>query len=165
LLSLGKLLELKAKGENMKFLVCLLILISSSVYADSIYKWVDGDGNTLYGDVPPPSVHTEEIRVDVAPSDPGRALPRLETSDPGSSTPESGTPDSSSPESAQPDPEMSDDQAEAICKQAHQEIKYLNKARHRSKVRNPDGTSRHINTEERKARREQSKQDIEDYCK
>jgi hypothetical protein len=165
LLSLGKLLELKAKGENMKYLVCLLILISSSAYAGSIQKWVDDEGNTHYGDVPPPSVHTQEIRVDVVPSDTGKALPRLEASDPESSTPASGTPDSSSSDSAQPDPEMSDDQAEAICKQAHQEIKYLNNARHRSRVRNPDGTSRHITTEERKARREQSKQDIEDYCK
>jgi len=149
----------------MKYLVCLLILISSSAYAGSIQKWVDDEGKTHYGDVPPPSVHTQEIRVDVVPSDTGKALPRLEASDPESSTPASGTPDSSSSDSAQPDPEMSDDQAEAICKQAHQEIKYLNNARHRSKVRNPDGTSRHITTEERKARREQSKQDIEDYCK
>ena len=149
----------------MKYLVCLLILISSSAYADKIYKWVDGDGNTHYGDVPPPSVHTEELRVDVVPSDPGKALPRLETSDPESSATDSSTTGSASPDSTEPDPEMSDDQAESICKQAHREIKYLNNAKHRSRVRNPDGTTRHINTEERKARREQAKQDIKDYCK
>jgi hypothetical protein len=74
---------LKAEEKNMKYLVCLFILISSSAYADDIYKWVDEDGNTLYGDVPPPSVHTEELTVDVAPSDPGRPLPRLGIGDSG----------------------------------------------------------------------------------
>jgi hypothetical protein len=149
----------------MKYLVCLFILISSSVYAGSIYTWVDEEGETHYGDAPPVSVTTEEVSVDVAPSNPGKPLPRLETSDPESSTPESSTTDSSSPDSAQPDSEMSDDQARVICEQAHQEIKYLNNAKHRSRVRNPDGTSRHITTEERKARREQAKQDIEEFCK
>jgi hypothetical protein len=149
----------------MKYLVCLFILISSSVYASSIYTWVDGEGETHYGDAPPVSVTTEEVSVDVAPSNPGPPLPRLETSDPESSTPESSTTDSSSPDSTQPDSEMSDDQAKAICEQARQEIKYLNNAKHRARVRNPDGTSRHITTEERKARREQANQDIEEFCK
>lgn len=141
------------------------MLISSSAYAGSIQKWIDEEGNTHYGDVPPPSVHTQEIRIDVVPSDPGRALPRLETSDPGSSTPESGTPESSSTDSAQPEAEMSDDQAAAICKQARHEKKYINQSKHRSKVRNPDGSFRHLPKEERISRREQAKQDIEDYCK
>jgi len=160
LLSLGKLLELKAKGKNMKYFVCLLILISSSTFAEGIYKWVDDDSNTNYGDVPPPSVDTEELSVDVAPSDPGRALPRLETSDPGSATTSS-----SSPDNAEPDSEMTDDQAEAICKQAHHGIKVLNNSKRRSNVRKPDGGYRRMTTEERKIYRKQSEQDIKDYCK
>ena len=149
----------------MKYLVCLFILISSSVYASSIYTWVDEEGETHYGDAPPASVIIEEVSVDVAPSNPGPPLPRLEASDPESSTPETSTTDSSNPDSTQPDSEMSDDQAKAICEQARQEIKYLNNAKHRARVRNPDGTSRHITTEERKARREQANQDIEEFCK
>ena len=147
----------------MKYLACLFMLISSSAYADNIYKWVDQDSITHYGDVPPASVTTEEIRVDVAPSDPGRALPRLETSDPGSSNTDSDSPGSAKSES-ESEPEISDDQAKALCKRARQEIKYLNEAKHRARARNPDGTSRHLTTEERKARREQAKQDIEDFC-
>jgi hypothetical protein len=165
LLSLGKLLELKAKGKNMKYLVCLFMLISSSAYADSIYKWVDEDGNTHYGDVPPPSVHTEELRVDVVPGNPGKALPRLETSDPESSTTESSTTSSNSPDGAEPDPEMTDDQANAICEEAHREIKVLNNSKHRSRVRNSDGTSSHLSGEKRKAYREQANQDIKEFCK
>ena len=147
----------------MKYLVCLLILISSSAYADGIYKWFDEDGNTHYGDVPPPSVHTDEIRVDVVPDNPGKALPRLETSDPGSSTTSSSGP--GSPDGAEPDPEMTDDQVKAICKQAHYEIKVLNNSKRKSKVRNPDGSHRRMTTEERKAHRKQSEQDIKDFCK
>ncbi len=150
----------------MKYLACLFMLISSSAYADNIYKWVDQDSITHYGDVPPASVTTEEIRVDVAPSDPGRALPRLETNDPGSSNTDPASPGSVKSESeVEPEPEISDDQAKALCKQARKEIKYLNEAKHRARVRYPDGTSRHVTTEERKARREQAKQDIEDFCK
>ena len=165
MLSLGKLLELKAKGENMKYLVCLLILISSSAYAGSIQKWVDDEGNTHYGDIPPTSVHTQEIRVDEAPGNPGKALPRLETSNPESSATDSSTTSSNSPDSAQPDPEMTDDQAKAICEQAHFEIKVLNNSKRRSRVRNSDGTSRRMTTEERKTHRNQSEQDIKDFCK
>ncbi len=159
-----KLLEFKAKEKNMKYLVCLLILISSSAHAGSIQKWVDDEGNTHYGDVPPPSVHTQEIRVDTVPGDPGKALPRLETSDPGSSTAESSTTSSNSPDGAQPDPEMTDDQAKAICEEAHREIKVLNNSKRRSRVRNSDGTSRHLAGEERKAYRDQANQDIKEFC-
>ena len=149
----------------MKYLVCLFILVSSSVYADGIYKWVDEDGNTHYGDIPPPSVHTEELRVDVAPSDTGKALPRLGTGDPETGTPKSGTSESGSTDSAQPDSEISDDQAETICKEAHRERKILNNSKRRSRIRNPDGSYRLMNIEERKAHRKQSDQDIEEFCK
>jgi len=158
-----KLLRLKAKGKNMKYLVCLLALISSSAYADGIYKWVDDDGNTHYGDVPPPSVHTEELRVDVVPSNTGKALPRLETGDPGSSNTSSSG--SASPHSAEPVAEMTADQANAICKQAHYDKKVLNNSKRRSRVRTPDGGYRRMTTEERKVYRKQSEQDIKQYCK
>jgi len=149
----------------MKYLVCLFMLISSSAYAGTIQKWVDDEGNTHYGDIPPPSVHTQEIRVDVAPSDPGKALPRLETADPGSSTTESSTTSSSSPDSAQPDTELTDDEKKALCKEAHRERKVLNNSKRRSRVRNPDGSYRLLTTEERKVYRKQSERDINEFCK
>ena len=154
----------------MKYLVCLFILISSSVYASDIYTWVDEEGETHYGDAPPVSTTSEEVRVDVAPSNPGEPLPRLGTKDTESGaskpgTPESSTPDSTTPDSAQPDSEMTDEQAQAICKQAHHERKVLNNSKRRSKVRSTDGTIRIMTTEERKTHRIQSDQDIEQYCK
>jgi len=154
----------------MKYLVCLFILISSSVYAGSIYTWVDEEGETHYGDAPPVSTTSEEVRVDVAPSNPGEPLPRLETRDTESGaskpgTPESSTADSATPDKAQPDLEMTDEQAQAICKEAHRERKVLNNSKRRSKVRGEDGTTRVMTTEERKSHRKQSDQDIEQFCK
>jgi hypothetical protein len=157
-----KLLEWKPKERNMKYLVCLILVITSSAYANGIYKWIDEDGNVHYGDAPPASVATEEVTVDVAPSVPGKPLPRLETSDPGSSTTSSESPANDEPE---PEPEVSDEQAENICSQAHRNLTKLNKSRRKARVRNPDGTTRQMNNEERKASREQANQNVKDYCK
>jgi hypothetical protein len=112
-----KLLKLKTKERNMKYLVCLIILISSSAYAGSIHKWVDEEGNTHYGDAPPASVSTKELRVDVAPSDPGKALPRLGTSDSASA---SGNSSSGKPVSKVPE-----DQAKVACEQARGDLKII----------------------------------------
>ncbi len=155
-----KLLELKPKERNMKYLVCLFILISSSTYAQGIYKWTDEYGKIHYGDSPPASVIAEEVTVDAAPTNPGRALPRLEISDP-----VSNTTSSDSPEKDEPEPEISEEQAKENCKQAHRNLTNLNRSRNKARVRNPDGTSRQMNNEERKASREQANQYVKEFCK
>jgi hypothetical protein len=157
-----KLLELKAKEENMRYLVCLFILISSSAYADGIYKWIDEYGKTHYGDSPPASVIAEEVTVDAAPSNPGKPLPRLEISDPVSSATSSDSPEKDEPE---PEPEITEEQAKEMCRQAHRNLTNLNRSRNKARVKNPDGTSRQMNNEERKASREQANQHVKDYCK
>ena len=74
-----KPLEIRNKMKHMRMIICLLIMTSSSLFAGSIHKWVDDDGNIYYGDAPPFTVETELVRVLSAPSNPGRALPRLST--------------------------------------------------------------------------------------
>jgi hypothetical protein len=144
----------------MKYLVCLVLMITSAAYANGIYKWIDEDGNVHYGDAPPDSVATEEVTVDVAPSVPGKALPRLEISDPVSSTTSSD-----SPEKDEPEPEISEEQAKEICEQAHRDLSKLNRSRNKARVRKPDGTSRQMTTEERKASRAKANQNVKDFCK
>ncbi len=155
-----KLLELKSKEKNMKYLVCLFILISSSTYAQGIYKWTDEYGKIHYGDSPPASVTPQEVTVDKAPSNPGKALPRLKIDDS-----ESSATSSDSPVSAESEPEVSDEQAKDICRQAHRDLSKLNRSRNKARVRKPDGTSRQMTTEERKASRAKANQNIKDYCK
>jgi len=154
-----KLLKLKTKERNMKYLVCLFILISSSAYAGSIHKWVDEEGNTHYGDAPPNSVTTQELRVDVAPSDPGRALPRLGTSDSASASGGGST----STGSGKPDSKVPEDQAKTACEQAQGDLKIISSSP-RIRLKNADGTSRYMTTEEIKARRENAEKDVTEFC-
>jgi hypothetical protein len=151
-----KLLELKTKETIMRYIICLLILISSSAYATSIHKWVDEDGNTHYGDAPPASVPTKQLTVDVAPSNPGKALPRLGTDDP-----ESGGGSSASSGNADKAPE---DQAKSACERAQADLKVI-KSSERVRLKNADGTSRYMTTEEIKARLEASEKDVKSFCK
>ncbi len=144
----------------MKYLVCLFILISSSVYAQGIYKWTDEYGRIHYGDSPPASVTPQEVTVDKAPSSPGEPLPSLKIDDSGSSATSSD-----SPVSAKSEPEMSDEQAQDICNQAHRDLTKLNQSRNKARVKKPDGTTRQMTNEERKASREQANRNVKDFCK
>jgi hypothetical protein len=153
------LLELKTKERSMKYLICLFILFSSSAYAGSIHKWVDEDGNTHYGDAPPASTTTKELKVDTVPSDPGKALPRLGTSDSGSAT--TGANNSGSTNSGSKVP---DDQAKAACEQAQGDLKIIQSSS-RVRLKNPDGTSRYMTTEEIKSRQQKAEEDVKSFCK
>jgi len=63
----------------MRYLIFLILVVSTSLHAGTIQKWVDENGNVHYGDAPPVSTKTENISVQSAPSNPGKALPRLST--------------------------------------------------------------------------------------
>ena len=141
----------------MKYLVCLFILISSSAYAGSIHKWVDEEGNTHYGDAPPASVTTKELRVDVVPSDPGKALPRLGTSDSASASGGGST------SSGKPGSKVPADQAKTACEQAQGDLKIISSSP-RIRLKNADGSSRYMTTEEIKARRENAEKDVKEFC-
>ena len=54
---------------------------STSLNAAAIHKWVDDKGNVHYGDAPPTKTSSKNVRVQSAPSDPGKALPRLNSPD------------------------------------------------------------------------------------
>ena len=151
------LLEMKTKERNMKYLICLFILISSSAYAGSIHKWVDEDGNTHYGDAPPASVTTKELRVDVVPSDPGKALPRLGTSDSASASGGGST------GSGKPVGKVPEDQAKTACEQARGDLKIISSSP-RIRLKNADGSSRYMTTEEIKARQENAEKDVKEFC-
>ena len=138
----------------MRYFIYLIIFLSTSVQAGSIQKWVDEDGNIHYGDAPPVSVKTEQVRVIGAPSDPGKALPRLNNS---------GSGDSAS--SGEPGPsDVPEDQAKLACDRAQEDLKVL-KSSSRIKLKAADGTSRYMTTEEIEERRKTSEEDVKNYCK
>ena len=75
---------------NMKYFIYLLVMVSTSLGAGEILKWTDEDGNVFYGDAPPLEAITEPVRVIGAPSNPGRALPRLSDGNSGGNSNNSG---------------------------------------------------------------------------
>ena len=145
----------------MRIIICLIILTSSSLYAGEILKWVDEDGNIYYGDLPPLSVETERIRIISAPSNPGRALPRL--SDQGSK--DKGNPDSTNAAAGgdQGAPRLPDDQAKIACKEATDDLQVIKRSS-RIRLKSADGTTRYMTTEEINTRRENAEKAVSLHC-
>jgi len=139
----------------MRYLIYLTLLASTSLTAGSIHKWTDADGNVFYGDAPPISAKTEGVWVQSAPSNPGKALPRLSPPDseaaPGSesaTTAGNGVPA---------------DQAKAICDNAQKDLEVI-MGSNRIKLKLADGSTRYLSTEEIDQRRTQAEADINRFC-
>ena len=141
----------------MRYSIFLMLLASMSLNAGSIHKWVDDEGNVHYGDSPPAKVKTEGVRVQSAPSNPGKALPRLSTK----STAENK--DTSSTGSPTGDAEVPEDQAKIACDNAREDLRIINSSS-RIKLRNTDGSTRYMTTEEIEERKTQAEADVERFC-
>ena len=147
----------------MRYLIYLTLLASASLNAGSIHKWTDADGNVFYGDTPPVSAKTEGVRVQSAPSNPGKALPRL--SSPGSTDASPGSTDaaeSDTPATAG-NGNVPTDQAKLACDNATEDLDVIGRSS-RIKLQLADGTSRYLTSEEIDARRAQAEDDIQRFC-
>ena len=140
----------------MRFLIFLALLVTVPLQAGTIKKWVDEEGNVYYGDSPPVSVKTENVRVLSAPSNPGKALPRL--SSPGTEESSGGT--SGGADSDQ----VPADQAQIACQKAREDLQVINRSS-RIKLRSADGTERYMTTEEIEERKSLAEKDIKQFCK
>ena len=139
----------------MRFALVPILLLAVSVQAGSIHKWVDEDGNVHYGDAPPVSAQTENVRVLSAPSNPGRALPRLGDTG-GDENAAAGT-------TAAASDEVPEDQAKIACEQAQEDLAVINRSS-RIKLRGADGSERFLSTEEIAERKERAEADIDRFC-
>ena len=140
----------------MRYLIYLTLLASTSLTAGAIHKWTDADGNVFYGDTPPTSAKTEDIRVQSAPSNPGKALPRL--SAPGSPVAaDSDTPATDS------NGNIPADQATIACDNAQQDLDVLGRSS-RIKLTSTDGTTRYLTSEEIQERRAQAEDGVPRFC-
>jgi hypothetical protein len=134
----------------MRYLTYLVLVVSTSLNAGAIQKWVDENGNVYYGDAPPVKAKTESIHVQSAPSNPGKALPRL------------SAPDETQQAAAQP--EVPKDQASEICENARNDLKVI-KNSSRIKMKQADGTVRYLSKEEIAKRKADSEAEVTRYCK
>ncbi len=144
----------------MRVIICLFILASSSLHAGEILKWVDEDGNIHYGDAPPIAAETERVRVLSAPSNPGKALPRLSTDD---STGNSSRGTDVAAGDAQDNPKLPADQAQIACEEATADLRVMNRSS-RIRLRSADGTTRYMTTEEIDVRRGNAEKAVSLHC-
>ena len=141
----------------MRHLIFLTLFISGPLLAGTIQKWVDEDGNVHYGDAPPVSAKTESVRVQSAPSNPGKALPRL-----GGQEKDEG--DGSGASSTAAGTDVPRDQAKIACDQAQEDLAVINRSS-RIKLKTADGGERFLTTEEISERKTQAEADIKQFCK
>ncbi len=140
----------------MRYFIYLILLTSTSIHAGSIQKWVDEEGNVYYGDSPPASVNTQEVRVVGAPSSPGKALPRLNTSD---------SEETTTGDTTEPGPEdVPNDQAKIACDIAQEDLKVIKRSK-RVKLKAADGTTRYMTTEEIEERRKKAEENVKNFCR
>ncbi len=144
----------------MRYLFFLsTVILSTSIQAGSIHKWVDEDGNVHYGDAPPVTAKTESVRVQSAPTNPGRSLPRLNNQ--GGEAAGSGAAGTES--TAATGGGVPTDQAKIACDQARDDLKVINRSS-RIKLRTADGGERYLTTEEIAQRKQQAEADIQQFC-
>ena len=140
----------------MRYLIYLMLLTSMSLNAGTIHKWVDDEGNTHYGDAPPVTAKTEGVRVQSAPSNPGKALPRL-------SSPDTSQAAAGGSGGATQNETVPEDQARVACEKAQEDLRIINNS-NRIKLRAADGSTRYMTSEEIEERKAQSEADIERFC-
>lgn len=133
------------------FIIILSMLLSSTLYAGSIQKWVDEEGNVHYGDTPPLDVDAVDVRVTGVPSNPGRALPRLSGNDD-----ESGSNSTASGEQKDP--------AKLTCERARKDLEALNSG-NPIRLKAADGSESYMTPEQIDARRKSAEVDIKNFCK
>jgi hypothetical protein len=140
----------------MRYLIYLILAISTSLNAGSIQKWTDENGNVHYGDVPPVTTKSENVRVQSAPSNPGKALPRLDSSD--DSDQAAGGNDEDNKQ------EVSEEEASKNCASARADLDVINNSI-RIKLQEPDGNVRYLNESEIAERKAAAQAQVSRFCK
>ena len=145
---------------NMRYFIYLLVMVSTSLGAGEILKWTDEDGNVFYGDAPPLEAITEPVKVIGAPSNPGRALPRLSGGSSGGNSNNSGGSQNASNE---PTGNVPEDQAKIACQYARDDLKVINRSS-RIRIKSADGSERYMTSEEIETRKKTAEDDVTRYC-
>lgn len=137
----------------MRYSIYLLLMVATSLNAGSIQKWVDENGNVSYGDAPPLSTKTEKVRVQSAPSNPGKALPRLNDGD-----------EQQAAGNGASQQKRAAEQSMIACENARADLLILD-TNSRIKLQQADGSSHFLTPAEIEERRNAAKSDIKEFCK
>ena len=149
----------------MRYLTYLILVLSTSLNAGEIHKWFDENGNVHYGDSPPAKSRSENVRVQAAPTNPGKALPRLSVQDStGTATGgDSAGADGTNSNGTDTPAEASDEQARKICQIAREDLDVINRSS-RIKLTEANGSTRYLTDAEVAQRKLRSQAEIDRYC-
>jgi hypothetical protein len=131
-------------------ILVLILAVSTSLNAGAIHKWVDDKGNVNYGDTPPTKTTSQNVSVQSAPSDPGKALPRL-------SSPED------SDQAADAKQEVSVEDTSQFCASAKADLDVINTS-DRIQLQAADGSLRYLSEEEIAERKASSQAEVARFC-
>jgi hypothetical protein len=139
----------------MRYLICLLLTVSTSLSAGAIHKWVDENGNVHYGDAPPAQTKTENVRVQSAPSNPGKTLPRLN---------QGSDEQAAADDAAASNRQATEASAKEACEKARADLLVLD-SNSRIRLQQADGSMRYLTPEEILERRGRTEEEIARFCK
>jgi hypothetical protein len=140
-----------------RVLLCAALLAWSGLASAVVYKWVDAQGKTQYGDRPPDGVHAEIVEL-------LGTHPTAHTTAPAAD--KAASPAPSTPQNTQTKKEVSADVAEARqkqCADAQERYKKLIEGRHIYKT-GENGERVYLTSDEIDAERLDAKKEIDDVC-
>ncbi|MGO9036765.1 MAG: DUF4124 domain-containing protein [Steroidobacteraceae bacterium] len=143
-----------------RVLLCTALILWSAMASAVVYKWVDAQGKTQYGDRPPDGVHADVVEL-------------LGTHVPHAAAPAPAAP-SSAPRKAQNTDQASRDAKNAVaqdvaesrekqCADAQDRYKKLIEGRRLYKT-GPDGERQYLTSDEIDAERLNAKHDVDGIC-
>ena len=145
-------------------LICFLSFFSSTLfppaYAESVYKWVDAQGNIHYGDRPQGNA-TQTLRVVPAPPVDTASQQRLEAL---KKQDKNNTSKKEAEAKAERAPESNKEVAKRNCSVAKQNLAQLENSGLFLIEKDKDGTDRLMPPEERSKNTEAARKDIERWC-
>jgi hypothetical protein len=141
-------------------IISIILALTTSAAAAAMYKWIDADGNTQYGQYPPAGVQAEHIRANPQPASQPQATP---------------SPQQRLKELEQQQEKQTEKEAEATaekqkaetikknCEIAKNNLAGLQMGGHRL-TRLSDGSYTRLSEEERLSRIAEAEKHIEEYC-
>jgi hypothetical protein len=138
-----------------RVILCALLLTWSTLASAVVYKWVDAQGKTQYGDRPPDGVHAEVVEGLGRDSRPATSPP------PAAKAPNAPAPTTTDVKKAvQSDVSTA---REKQCTDAQERYKKLIEGRHIYKT-GDNGERVYLSTQEIDEERVNAKKDIDDVC-
>lgn len=147
------------------WIIILLLSVATAGTAGGVYKWTDAQGNVHYGERPPPGIEAKSLKVDKAPLSSDEAAVELEKLGIKAGigpTDEQQQGQATEAVGVQPTAE----QTEAIqrnCEIARQNVATLERYR-RVMTQDGSGAAVRLDENERAARMEKARKQVEEFC-